>query len=218
MSKNKIALIAGSSGLVGRELLLLLLESSEYEKVIALVRKKTDYHHPKLEQVETDFNKLDAVEASFKNVDDVFCCLGSTIKNAGSKAAFRKVDFEYPVALAEAAAKNECAGFYSISAMGADPKSRVFYNKVKGQMEEQISRLAIPTIVFFRPSLLIGYREEFRFGERLAIAVFSAMAFIFWGPLKNLKAIPVGKVATSMFKTAKLDNKGVHVILSGVMQ
>lgn len=218
MTHKKTALIAGSTGLVGRELLLLLLEDHSYEKVIALVRKKNDYHHHKLEQVETDFNEPEKLRSWFKNVDDVFCCLGSTMKKAGSKEAFRKVDFEYPVALAQLAEKEGCSGFYCISAMGADPKSRVFYNKVKGQLEEKISKLKIPSLVFFRPSLLLGYREEVRTGERIAIAVFQALAFIFWGPLKNMKGIPAAKVATAMINSARHKKQGVHIILSGSMQ
>ncbi len=218
MTHKKTALIAGSTGLVGRELLLLLLEDSSYEKVIALVRKVSGYQHSKLIQVETDFDDLEKSNSHFKNVDDVFCCLGTTMKQAGSKEAFRKVDFEYPVKLAELAEKNECSGFYCISAMGAATKSRVFYNRIKGQMEEKVSKLNISSINFFRPSLLVGYREEERFGERIAIGAFKALAFIFWGPLKHLKAIPATKVAEAMVYAAKHKKKGVNVVLSGAMQ
>lgn len=218
MKSPKTALIAGSTGLVGRELLILLVENPAYEKIIALVRKKNSYQHEKLIQVETDFNDMSAVASSFKGVDDVFCCLGTTMKNAGSKEAFRKVDFDYPVSLARLAEKNSCSGFYCISAMGADPKSRVFYNRVKGEMEEKVSAMNIHSIIFFRPSLLIGYREEVRTGERLAVALFRALAFVFWGPLKNLKGIPAGKVATAMMKAAESPQKGKHIVLSGAMQ
>ena len=218
MEKLKTALIAGSTGLVGRELLILLVENPTYEKVIALVRKKNAYQHEKLIQVETDFNDLATVSSSFRGVNDVFCCLGTTMKNAGSKNAFRKVDFEYPVNLAAFAEKNSCTGFYCISAMGADFKSRVFYNRVKGEMEQKVSGNKIPSIYFFRPSLLIGYREEVRSGERMAIALFRALAFIFWGPLKNLKGIPSSKVAVAMMNAADNPEKGKHTVLSGAMQ
>ncbi len=218
MEKLKTALIAGSTGLVGRELLILLVENPAYEKVIALVRKKNAYQHEKLIQVETDFNDLATISSSFRGVNDVFCCLGTTMKNAGSKDAFRKVDFEYPVNLAGLAEKNSCTGFYCISAMGADSKSRVFYNRVKGEMEQKVSGFKIPSIYFFRPSLLIGYREEVRAGERMAIALFRALAFIFWGPLKNLKGIPAAMVAAAMMNAADKPEQGKHTVLSGAMQ
>ncbi len=218
MNDKKTALVAGSTGLVGRELLLILLENSSYGKVIALVRKKSDYHHSKLIQVETDFDELEKIAVHFQNVDDVFCCLGTTMKTAGSKEAFRKVDFGYPIALAELAEKNSCSGFYCISAMGADPGSKVFYNRIKGQLEEKISAMKIPVIYLFRPSLLIGYREEVRVGERIAIFLFSALAFMFWGPLKNMKGISATKVAAAMMNAAQHKTKGVHVVLSGDMQ
>ena len=112
MKNTKTALIAGSTGLVGRELLLLLIDDTSYDKIIALVRKETGYRHEKLIQVVTDFNDLNNIAQHFVGVDDVFCCLGTTMKNAGSKEAFKKVDFEYPVALAELAEKNSCQGFY----------------------------------------------------------------------------------------------------------
>lgn len=218
MKNKRTALLAGSTGLVGRELLLLLVENDSYEKVIALVRRKTSYRHDKLVQVETDFDDLEKAALYFKGVDDVFCCLGTTMKNAGSKDAFKKVDYNYPVGLAGLAEENACLGFYCISAMGADPKSRVFYNSVKGQLEDKISTLKIPTIYFFRPSLLIGYREEVRTGERIAIKLFRALAFIFWGPLKNMKGIAAVKVAAAMMKVAEHPEKGTHIILSGAMQ
>jgi uncharacterized protein YbjT (DUF2867 family) len=218
MVAKKTALIAGSTGLVGRELLILLVEDPAYDKIIALVRKKNSYKHAKLVQVETDFNRLDESSDYFRNVNDVFCCLGTTMKNAGSKEAFIRVDYEYPVALAELAEKNSCEGFYCISSMGADPKSRVFYNRVKGQLEAKIKSLKIPSIYIFRPSLLIGYREEVRIGERIAIAIFRALAFIFWGPLKNLKGITSVKVANAMIQAAGQKEPGVHILLSGEMQ
>jgi len=218
MKNAKTALIAGSTGLVGRELLLLLIEDKSYEKIIAFVRKENSYRHEKLVQVITDFNNLNEVSKHFKGVDEVFCCLGTTMKNAGSKEAFKKVDLDYPLALAELADENSCEGFYCISSMGADSKSRVFYNRVKGLMEEKVSSLKIPSIYFFRPSLLIGYREEVRIAERIAIALFRALAFIFWGPLKNLKGITAVKVASAMKQAAKESRPGVNVILSGAMQ
>jgi len=218
MSAGKVALIAGSTGLVGRELLLLLLESSEYRKVIALVRKKTSYRHEKLTEIETDFDRLKDFEDYFKGTDDVFCCLGTTMKNAGSKEAFRKVDYDYPVALAALAEKMSSKGFFCISAMGANIRSKVFYNRVKGQMEEKVRSMHIPCITFFRPSLLVGFREEVRRGERIAIAIFKALAFLFWGPLKNMKAIPASKVAVAMFRAADKKKNGVFTVYSGEMQ
>jgi uncharacterized protein YbjT (DUF2867 family) len=127
-SNMKTALIAGATGLIGKQLLQLLLQDSYYEKVKAITRKPLDLQHPKLENVVLDFEKLS--EADLKS-DDVFCCLGTTIRIAKTKEAFRKVDYTYPLEIARATEKLGSTQYFLVSALGADKNSNIFYNKVK---------------------------------------------------------------------------------------
>lgn len=215
---SKIAIIAGSTGLVGKELLQLLLSNSDYSHVYSIVRKPTDRSDRKLTEIVISYDQLPYALAEIKSADDVFCCLGTTMKVAGSKEAFRKVDYDYPLALANWAKQIKARHFLMISAMGADPASPIFYNKVKGEAERDIALNSIPAITFFRPSLLLGDRTENRPGEKIGIAVAKALSFAFIGPLKNYKGIEVTKVAAAMMKAAGQENTGKEIILSGQMQ
>ena len=130
---SDVALIAGATGLVGSSLLDLLLNEDRYSKVISLQRSQGTMNHPKLVIIQTDFTNLDAIV--LPDVTDVFCCLGTTIKKAGSKEQFKKVDYVFPLALAQRAAKANARHFLVITSMGADASSIFFYNKVKGELE-----------------------------------------------------------------------------------
>ena len=215
---KKIALIAGSSGLVGKEVLKLLLENDQYEKVYSLVRRKSKFSHPKLNELVIDFDKLSSELSGIQKVDEIFCCLGTTMKVAGSKEAFRKVDYQYPFELSKWGKSIDAKHYLMISAMGADPGSSIFYNKTKGEVERDITILNIPKITFLRPSLLYGDRIESRLGEKIGIFFFKALSFLFVGPLKNYKAISVQKVAAAMVKNSNRESSGVSIILSGEMQ
>ncbi len=215
--RRKIAVVAGSTGLIGREVLRILLENSSYEKVYSLVRKPGNYSNPKLEELVIDYDQLPYALAEIKSADEVYCCLGTTMKVAGSKEAFRKVDYEYPLALASWAHQLKVHHFLIVSAMGASTSSGIFYNKTKGEVERDISLLEIPAISIFRPSLLIGDRTENRPGEKIGIAVAKALSFLFVGPLKDYKGIPVTKVAEAMVRVANTQSTGKRVVLSGEM-
>lgn len=214
----KTALIAGASGLTGTELLTLLLKSDHYSKVYSLVRRKSGFSNDKLIEVLTDFSDLEKDLSSISTIDDVYCCLGTTMKKAGSKEAFRKVDHDIPVQLAAWAQKKKAGQFLCISAMGANEKSVVFYNKVKGETEKDISALNIPSVTFFRPSLLLGDRKESRPGEKAGIILFKLIKPLFSGPLLNYRGIEVTKVAKAIFDQAQKNERGVRVVLSGEMQ
>ena len=211
--KLKTAIIAGATGLVGKELLQNLLDNKNYEKVISIVRRKTSLNHPKLEQKIIDFDNLDEI-ASELEADDFFCCLGTTMKKAGSKEKFADVDYLYPVNLATIAQANNAKKYLLISAMGADKKSIIFYNKVKGEVEEDISKKNIEAIYIFRPSLLTGDREEERIGEKIAIRVLKPLSKLMKGPLKKYKPIHAKEVASGMVNMAQKNLKGVHIIQS----
>jgi uncharacterized protein YbjT (DUF2867 family) len=156
----KTALVAGASGLIGKQCLYELLAEKEYIKVIALVRKELTIKHPKLEQIQMDFDQLVSYTHMFQ-ADDVFCCLGTTMKKAGSQENFKKVDYAYPMALAKAALNNGARQFLIVTALGADKKSSIFYNRVKGDVEESLQLLDYPALHIFRPSMLLGEDRSF---------------------------------------------------------
>jgi uncharacterized protein YbjT (DUF2867 family) len=213
----KSALVAGSTGLTGSALVKLLSDNSEYHQVFLVVRQTSNFTNKKISEYLVDFDKLSDNLSTIPKVDEVFCCLGTTMKKAGNKEAFRKVDYQYPLELAKWASNKGIQRFLCISALGADESSGIFYNRVKGDMERDISKLNIPSITFFRPSLLIGNRKESRPMERLGIILFNTFSFLFIGPLKKYKGIKVEKVAEAMIAVAARDGKGVKVIESGEM-
>ncbi|USK68899.1 oxidoreductase [Peribacillus asahii] len=209
-TEKRKALIVGATGLVGNELLRILLQSNTYENVKALVRKPISIKHPKLTQRLVDFNALEKYEEEFA-VYDVFCCLGTTIKKAGSQEAFKKVDFEYPLKAAKLAKKKGANQFLIISAMGANSQSRIFYNRVKGVIEEALKQVQLPSLHIFRPSLLLGKRNEFRLGERFAEMVSPIFLPLLIGKLRKYKPIQAKDVAQAMYQIAKQNRKGEFV-------
>ena len=215
--EKRNALIAGATGLVGSSLLIQLLADDQYEKVIIITRKPLENKHPKLIQKQIDFDSIESLKLDFK-VDDVFCALGTTIKTAGSQDAFYKVDFTYVVNLGKWCVSSSVKRFLIVSAMGANAKSGIFYNRVKGEMETAVSQLNIPLIGVFRPSLLMGDRIEKRGGEKIAQAVMGTLGFLFAGPLLKFKGIQAGVVAKAMIMFANTDVKGFSVFESGEMQ
>ncbi|GAB3821730.1 oxidoreductase [Pontibacter rugosus] len=213
MQKVRTALIAGASGLVGGHLLRLLLKSERYSQVTSIGRRELPLIHPKLDQQVIDFDHLKNF-ASELAVDDVFCCLGTTIKQAGSKDAFYKVDHTYVVQLAEYASKKGVSQFSVISAMSADASSLIFYNKVKGEMEQDVKRYPFNAVHIFRPSLLLGEREEQRNGEEFASKLMKPLSKLMVGPLDKYKPIEAETVANAMLEAAKAERPGVHTYVS----
>ncbi|MEI6348943.1 MAG: oxidoreductase [Bacteroidota bacterium] len=207
----KTALIVGSTGMVGKLLTHQLIEDPRYQKIRILVRKKIDNNHPKLEQIIFDFNLPDP---KMVNADDVFCCLGTTIKKAGSKNNFKKVDFEYPLMVAKFAKQNGVKQFAIITAMGANQKSKIFYNSVKGDIEESLKKIEFDSLLIFRPSMLLGKREEFRMGEIIG-SIFMKM-FSFAIPSKY-KAVQGEKVAQSMIYFSNQNKQGVTIVESDMI-
>ena len=161
----KTAILIGSTGLTGSHLMKILLNSDIYDKTICFVRRETKISHPKLVQHIVDFDDVDSYK-DYMEGNDMFCCLGTTIKKAGSQEAFKKVDLTYPLQFAKVAAVNGIKQFSIISAIGANPESSNFYLRIKGKCEEELRKLPFQSISIFRPSLLEGNRKEFRFGEK----------------------------------------------------
>jgi len=215
--EKRNALIAGATGLVGNAILHQLLADDQYEKVAIITRKSIDVKHPKLIQKQIDFDSIESLKLDFQ-VHDVFCALGTTIKTAGSQDAFRKVDYTYVVNLGKWCEANSVKKFMIVSAMGANAKSGIFYNRVKGEMETSVSKLNIPEIHVFRPSLLMGDRTEKRGGEKIAQLVMGSLGFLFSGPLLKYKGIHADVVAKAMIKSATKEVKGFNIYESGEMQ
>jgi uncharacterized protein YbjT (DUF2867 family) len=213
----RTALLLGATGLVGGELLTLLLADPEYRQVTVLVRRNLPRTHPKLVQRVVDFKDLSKAADAYQ-VDDVFCCLGTTIKKAGSQEAFRVVDYTYPLESAKLAAREGAGQYLMITALGADARSSVFYNRVKGEVEEAIGKLPLKSLHIFRPSLLLGNRQESRTGEKIAVAVMKPLGFLLAGPLKKYRGIQARTVAQAMLRTAKRDVAGQHAYNSDVIQ
>ncbi|TGE25766.1 NAD-dependent epimerase/dehydratase family protein [Hymenobacter aquaticus] len=213
MKLHKTALIAGASGLIGSQLLPLLLASDRYAKVIAVGRRPLPIVHPKLEQRVLDLDQLEQHRMALI-ADDVFCCLGTTMRQAGSKEAFYKVDYLYVVKLAALTATNFAAQFMVVSAMGADARSRIYYNHVKGEMEDAVRQTQFRAIHIFRPSLLLGERGEKRAGEQLGAVLLRVLNPLLVGPLRKYRAVPAAAVARAMLRAAEDDGGGILVHLS----
>ncbi|MFZ4548401.1 MAG: NAD(P)H-binding protein, partial [Bacteroidales bacterium] len=211
------ALIAGASGLVGKCLLDQLLVDNQYEHIVIVSRKPIGITNPKIIEKIIDFDAVESLSLNL-SIDDVFCALGTTIKAAGSQQAFYKVDYTYVVNLAKWCVANNVQRYLIVSAMGAAAKSGIFYNRVKGEMEETVSKLSIPQVQVFRPSLLMGNRTEKRSGEKIAQYVMDLLGFLFVGKLLNYKGIHAEVVAKSMIAEANREVPGFTIYESGEMQ
>ncbi|MEW4224958.1 oxidoreductase [Rossellomorea marisflavi] len=198
--EGKVALIAGATGMVGSRLVRLLLDSPRYDKVISIVRRESGVVHEKLdERVQSlDDMRLEPGET----IDDVYCCLGTTIKKAKSQEAFKKVDHGYPLQLAELGKTHGAKQFLLISSMGADVDSRFFYSRVKGMTEGDITALGYSTLHIFRPSLLLGERAEFRFGEKMGEVASRLLQPLMRGKLRKYRSIEGAQVARGMLSAA----------------
>lgn len=209
----KTALLAGASGLIGSHLLPLLLASERYAKVIVVGRRPLSLQHPKLAQVVTELDQLED-ERLRLIADDVFCCLGTTRRQAGSQEAFYRVDFLYVVALAALTASNLAAQFLVVSSLGADAESRVYYSRVKGEMEDAIRSMPFRATHIFRPSLLLGERTQPRLGERVGAVVLGALGPLLRGSWRQYRPVAAATVAAAMLRAAEEDGPGVRVHLS----
>jgi len=217
MTKTKSALLVGASGLVGGHCLQFLLEESSYARVVVLVRKPLSITHDKLIQYVVDFSELDILGEYF-TTDDVYCCLGTTIKKAGAQEAFRKVDFDYPIKIAALTQHLGANQFLIVTSLGADPHSRIFYNRVKGEVEEAIGKISFPTINIFRPSLLLGDRTEHRTGEKAGAFIMSGLKYMMVGPFRKYRPIQSRDVAKVMVQIAQKNLKSVNIFESMQIQ
>ena len=213
----KTALIIGSTGLIGSQLLNSLLDSNDYIKVITFVKRDTGIKHKKLNQHIIDFDAPDTYKDLIVG-DDYFCTIGTTIKKAGSKEAFRKVDFEYPSQFASFAVQNKVKQFLIISSLGADSKSGNFYLKTKGEIQDFLKNCNFESVPVLQPSLLLGIRTEFRLGEKVGAFFMKTLSFLFLGNLKKYKPIESRTVAKALLSIAQSNNKGFKIYESDAIQ
>jgi uncharacterized protein YbjT (DUF2867 family) len=216
MNPKKSALIIGATGLIGAQLKEEILQNSDYETLNIIVRNKRQEEHQKLTEVKADFDRLSDCKQYF-HVDDLYICLGTTRKKAGSKENFRKVDHDYVVEAAKLAKECGVQRIAIVSAIGADPNSRFFYNQVKGEMENAVANIGISSTYFFRPSLLLGNRKEFRLGEKVGEVLGSAMKPFLRGKLERYRSVQGKEVAKAMIKFLKNGRSGVHVVESDLI-
>src|SRR5690554_5245113 len=232
----RIAIISGGSGLVGTQLLHQLFKQDQYDRVIAVGRRELTLKHNKLVQIEVDFNHLNTVnlEEKLREKDigglnhslikaltsgnfsmHAFCALGTTIKQAGSKENFYNIDHDFVLNFARWTSQVGVTKFLYVSAIGADPGSSIFYNKVKGEIERDLKPLPFDYIGIFQPSVLLGNRKETRVGEDVGKVVMKAVTFL--GIYKKYKPIHDYQVAKAMLYHAAKDKKGIETISSREM-
>ncbi|MEU7136788.1 NAD(P)H-binding protein [Streptomyces sp. NPDC046261] len=206
---TRSALLAGATGLVGHHLLTQLLGDPRYTHVTVLARRPLALTHDKLDVRTVDFAALGADDVPA--VDDVYCTLGTTIKKAGSQEAFRAVDQHYTVAVARHARQAGARGIALCSSIGADPRARQFYLRVKGDTERDITDLGFESTHIFRPSLLLGHRTENRPGERVMTALAPLTTPILAGPLRRYRPIAADRLATAMVRSLADATSGTQV-------
>jgi uncharacterized protein YbjT (DUF2867 family) len=210
---NRTALVSGATGLIGNQLLRLLLEDDDYARVIVFVRRPLGWGHKKLEQHIVDFDSLEEY-AALATADDVFCCLGTTRSQAGSEENFRRVDCDYVIRLARVCRAAGASQFLVVSALGAALDSKFFYNRVKAEMEQGLSETGYPALVILRPSLLLGKRLENRLGEDFSRIGLKAFDFALRGRFKRYRPIEAALVARAMQRSAKQGLGGIQILES----
>jgi uncharacterized protein YbjT (DUF2867 family) len=206
---ERIATLIGATGLIGGELLSLLLDDDYFEKVRILIRRPFTMSHPKLEKKLVDFSDADSLLVDLDESDAVFCAIGTTMKKVkGNKAVYRRIDYDIPVNIARYCKIMNCKNYILVSAVGADSGSRNFYLKLKGEVEDIVTKVGIESTYFMRPSILLGKRNEFRFGERVTIPLMKKIAFLLPSKYKPIEARDVAK---AMLAAAKKHEKGLFV-------
>jgi uncharacterized protein YbjT (DUF2867 family) len=209
----KTAMIAGATGLIGKELVQKMLQSDHYSLIYLISRKPCGIVNEKIHEIIIDFEQIGQITLD-NPVDEAFCTLGTTMKQAGSREKFRKVDLEYVLSFARLSKSAGVSKFLVISSMGANPKSSVFYNKVKGLAEGGLKNLGFKHLVILRPSLLLGKRHEPRLGERMGAIFMKAFNFLI---PDDYKAIEASRVAEKMLEMVGNANEGTSVVESGEM-
>jgi uncharacterized protein YbjT (DUF2867 family) len=203
------AIIFGSTGLIGANILRLLNSSNEFTSITSFVRKRSDIIPTKVKEIVTDFQNIEEFKDEFA-CDVCFISLGTTIKQAGSQEKFKEVDYTLVFNIATLCKNMDVKSVLVVSSLGADPNSSVFYSRIKGEMERDLSKLELNSLYFFRPSLLLGDRKDFRIGEKVGEVISGAFSFFFVGGFKKYKPISAEIVAKAMLRVSLLFKTGIH--------
>jgi uncharacterized protein YbjT (DUF2867 family) len=202
--------VLGGTGMIGRELIALLSDDPSVEFVRMLVRRPITSPHPKVEVKLVDFEDAESIKLAIDGCEAVFCAIGTTQKKVkGDQEAYKKIDFDIPVRAARVCHEIGCRKFLLVSAVGANSKSSNFYLRLKGHVEDAISLEPFASIHFFQPSLLLGNRDEKRFGEKMAMKVLPLLAPLMIGSLSKYRPIQARQVAMAMIRAAKSPALGV---------
>ena len=198
---GKTAIILGATGLTGCLLLNNLVDDERYELIKVFSRKPTGITHTKVQEYLGDIIDLEAFEKEFY-ADEVFCCIGTTVSKTPDKEVYRDIDFGIPVQAAKLCIKNGISSFLVLSSLGANPKSSVFYNKTKGEMEEEVIKQGVENTFILRPSMILGDRNENRLGENVGKFLMQTFKFLFFGKLKKYRAIEADKIIKTLIYLA----------------
>jgi uncharacterized protein YbjT (DUF2867 family) len=212
----KTALVAGATGLVGKELINELIADEIFQKVIVLSRRELQIAHSKLEAILIDFNHLEELILSEK-IDECYCSLGTTQKKSGKNGLYQ-VDYEFVLKLAQLCKRLNIPKFLVVSSQGANPNSSFFYMQTKGRMEEAVKNTGIETVYIVRPSLITGKREEVRIAEVIGYYLYKVFTPLMVGKLKKLRPVSGQQIAKSMIALAQKDEKGNFTIESDYIQ
>ena len=202
----KTALVFGSSGLVGQQLVQQLIQNNSYKKIKLFVRKKTNIQDPKIEIIETKFDNLEILSPEIIG-DSCFFCIGTTKKNSPDKTEYQRVELDLPKKIANLAKQNKIQSFIFVSSGYANSKSSGDYLRYKGLVEEELISLKFDNLGILRPSFLLGNRKEKRIGEKIGIIIFQILSPLMMGPFKRMKPIHVKLVANAMINIAQSDFK-----------
>ncbi|WP_354427022.1 MULTISPECIES: NAD(P)H-binding protein [unclassified Mucilaginibacter] len=207
------AIIAGASGLIGSNLLNILLEAAEYTEVLVLVRHELPIQHKKLVQLLINFDDLDKHAVAITG-HVVFSCLGTTKAETPDKDMYRKIDHDYPLLLAKLAYQNGVNQFHVVTAIGADATSAMTYVKLKGELEDDLKKVNMKSLYIYQPSMLIGKREKSRFPEKILFALFKVIDPILIGGLKKYRSVKGTTVAHAMYKKSLESTVGTFIYTS----
>ena len=215
MMKRKNVLVIGATGCVGSQLIDILSKDEAIDSVVCLTRRPVESRHLNVEMHVVNFMALEKYQDLFESITDVVCCIGTTMKQAKTREQFQIVDHYIPKVVARMAQSNDIQSYSLVSSLGANPNSRSFYLRVKGSVEHEIKKAGFPRLFIYRPSLLIGPRHEWRWGERIMGMLFR----LFSGVIpKKYAPTYVASLATLMAKNLHQTNDGVHIIESSMIQ
>lgn len=214
---KKTAIILGATGLTGSILLKKLMNDQRYETIKLFSRKKIEGLPKKVTQYIGDVLTLQNFKEEFK-ADEVFCCIGTTAKKTPNKETYKKIDFGIPVTAAKLSKENNINTFLVISALGANEKSAVFYNKTKGQMQQEVLKQNIANTFILQPSIIDGNRNETRIGEKIGLIIFKLIQPLFIGPLKKYKVIKAEEIAQAMLNLANTKTINKNFITSNYIK